>query len=70
MRGIMTLDVQVLVIAFFALSLRLLVERAALEVVETDAGSHREDQHSRDHDRPEGQARTQPSDYQSQVGTT
>jgi hypothetical protein len=44
MGGVMTLDVQVLVIAFFALSLRLLVERAALEVVETDAGSHREDQ--------------------------
>lgn len=66
----MTLDVQVLVIAFFALSLRLLVERTALEVVETDAGSHRENQHSRAHDRSEGQARTQPSDYQSQVGTT
>ena len=35
----MTLDVQVLVIAFFALALELLVERAALKVVETDAGS-------------------------------
>jgi hypothetical protein len=66
----MTLDVQVLVIAFFALSLRLLVERAAVEVFETNAGSHREDQHSRDHDRPKGQAKTRPSDYQGQVGTT
>ena len=70
MGGIMTLDVQVLVIAFCALSLRLLVERSALDVAEKTAGSHREDQHSRDHDRPEGQARTQPSDYQSQVRTT
>lgn len=66
----MTLDVQVLVIAFFALSLMLLIERAALEVAETDARSHREDQRRRDHDRPEGQARTKPSDYESQVGTT
>jgi hypothetical protein len=66
----MTLDVQVLVIAFFALSLMLLVERAALEVAETDARSNREDQHGRDHDRPEGQARTRPSDYENQVGTT
>jgi hypothetical protein len=66
----MTVDWQVLVIAFFALSLRLVVARTALEVVETDAGPHRGDQHSLDYNRLEGHARTQPGDYQNHLGTT
>jgi hypothetical protein len=58
----MTLDVQVLVIAFLALSLRLTAGRSPLDSVQTkDRG---------DSNRPQAQARTQRSDCQIHFSAT
>jgi hypothetical protein len=58
----MTLDVQVLVIAFLAISLRLAVERSALDPVQT--------KDSDDSNRSQPQATTQANDCQIYFSAT
>ena len=53
----MTLDWQVLIVAFVAIWLSLMAMRADLNVVDADDGLHRQDRRSHDFYRPQTQVR-------------
>jgi hypothetical protein len=65
----MTLDVQVLVVAFLALSLLLVVEWTEREIVETDDQLHPENLGSREYGLSRVKARMRPSDSLGRIST-
>jgi hypothetical protein len=65
----MTLDVQVLVVAFLALSLQLFVEWTERRIVETDDQLHPENLSSRDYNLSRVTARMRPSASLGHIST-